>query len=87
MGAVPGAVSGNLTGNCLQKYVVQVATGDPAVDYKGSTGFDTNTGDQFSWKTLLTLGYSVGPADVSLRWRHLPSGERRPSAESNGTSG
>jgi iron complex outermembrane receptor protein len=75
LSSLPGAVSANLTGNYLQKYVVQVATGDPAVDYKGSTGFDTVTGDQFSWKTLLTLGYSVGPADVSLRWRHLPSVE------------
>jgi outer membrane receptor protein involved in Fe transport len=75
LASVPGSISVNLTGNYLQKFVVQVAPGDTPVDYKGSTGFDTNTGDQFSWKTLLTLGYSVGPADVSLRWRHLPSVE------------
>jgi len=52
-----------------------VANGDTPVDYKGSTGFDINTGVQFAWRTLLTVGYTVGPADISLRWHHLPSVE------------
>jgi iron complex outermembrane recepter protein len=71
----PGMVSANLAFSYLQKFVVQVANGDTPVDYAGSTGFDVNTGVQFRWKSVLTLGYSVGPADVSLRWRHLPSVE------------
>ena len=68
-------MSVNLAANYLQSFTVQVATGDPAVDYKGSTGFNTTTGVEFSWKTNLTLGYSIGPADVSVRWRYLPSVE------------
>jgi len=75
MGSVPGALSVSWNINWLQKFVVQVANGDTPVDYKGSTGFDINTGVQFSWRSLFTLGYSVGAADVSLRWQHLPSVE------------
>jgi iron complex outermembrane receptor protein len=69
---VPGALSVNLALSDLQNYTVQVAPGDVPVNYKGSTGFDVNSGVQFSWKSLLTVGYSVGPMDVSLRWRYLP---------------
>jgi iron complex outermembrane recepter protein len=72
LAGAPGAVSVNLALSELQHYIVQVAPGDAPVDYKGSTGFDVNSGVQFDWKSLLTLGYSVGPADVSLRWRFLP---------------
>jgi iron complex outermembrane recepter protein len=43
------------------------------VDYKGSTGFDAASGAQFEWKSLLTLGYEIGPGSFSMRWRHLPS--------------
>ncbi len=75
MGSAPGTLSANLGFNYLQKFVVQVANGDTPVDYAGSTGFDVNTGVQFRWKSVLTLGYSVGPMDVSLRWNHLPSVE------------
>jgi len=75
MGSAPGSLFVTLNANWLEKFVVQVANGDTPVDYKGSTGFDTNTGVQFSWRTLLTLGYSVGPVDVGMRWRHLPSVE------------
>jgi iron complex outermembrane recepter protein len=75
MGSAPGSLLVTLNFNWLEKFVVQVANGDTPVDYKGSTGFDTNTGVQFGWKSLLTLGYSVGPVDFGLRWRHLPSVE------------
>jgi iron complex outermembrane recepter protein len=73
--SLPGAITANLAYTKLLKYEVQVATGDQVVDYKGSTGFDANTGAQFSWKSNLTLGYAVGPGNLSLRWRHLPSVE------------
>ena len=72
LSSVPGALSVNLALSELHNYTVQVAPGDVPVNYKGSTGFNVNSGVQFSWKSLLTLGYSVGPADVSLRWRFLP---------------
>jgi outer membrane receptor protein involved in Fe transport len=70
---LPGALTANLAYTKLLEYKVQVATGEKVTDYKGSSGFDTNTGAQFSWKSLLSVGYAVGPANVSLRWRHLPS--------------
>ncbi len=63
----------NIAFNWLDKFQVQTAPGNPVVDYAGSTGFDGSTGAQFKWKLFATFGYSLGPADLSLRWRHLPS--------------
>jgi outer membrane receptor protein involved in Fe transport len=71
----PGALSLNLALSDLQNYTVQVAPGDTPVNYKGSTGFDVNSGVQFNWKSLLTVGYSLNKMDVGLRWRFLPSVE------------
>ena len=70
---------------------MQVANGDTPVNYKGSTGFDVNSGVQFNWKSLLTLGYSLDRMDVSLRWRFLPSVENvavvlTPTAQVNDTA-
>lgn len=73
--SAPGALSANLAYSHLLAYKVQVTAGDPTVDYKGTTGFDTGSGVQFSWKSVLTLAYTVGPASVSVHWRHLPSVE------------
>ena len=70
---VPGAVNVNLALNYIDSYQVQTAVGNPIVEYKGSTGFDANSGVQFSWKSNLTLGYSLGQGSVQMRWRHLPS--------------
>jgi outer membrane receptor protein involved in Fe transport len=75
LGGAPGALSATLALSYLNEYIVQVAPGDTPVDYKGSTGFDINTGVQFTWKSVLTLGYAVGPGSFNVRWRHLPSVE------------
>ncbi len=72
---LPGILSANLAVSELRNFIVQVANGDTPVDYKGSTGFDINTGVQFKWKSTLTVGYAAGPASVNLRWRHLPGVE------------
>ena len=68
----PGSVYLNLVMNYLDEYSIQEAAGAPFVDYAGTNGNGT-TGSQFRWKTFTTLGYAVGPANVSLSWRHLPS--------------
>ena len=80
--SAPGTLSANLSYTKLIEYKVQVAKGDTTYDYKGSTGFDGNTGEQFAWKTNLTLGYTVGQANVSMRWRHLPSNENAARVQS-----
>ncbi|MFC3102183.1 TonB-dependent receptor plug domain-containing protein [Alteraurantiacibacter lauratis] len=51
------------------------------VEYAGTLGPSGNAGvaenglnpGAFRWKLFSTLGYSVGPAEVSLQWQHLPS--------------
>jgi len=75
MSSAPGSLSATLAMSYLREFIVQVAPGDTPVDYKGSTGFDINTGVQFTWKSVLTVGYAVGPASFNVRWRHLPSVE------------
>jgi outer membrane receptor protein involved in Fe transport len=68
----PGSLYLNFVLNYLQEYSIQGAAGAPFVDYAGTNGNGT-TGSQFRWKTFTTLGYSEGPVNVSLSWRHLPS--------------
>jgi outer membrane receptor protein involved in Fe transport len=53
----------------------------PLVEYAGTLGPVGSAGvgenglnpGAFRWKMLNTFTYSVGPADVSLQWQHLPS--------------
>jgi iron complex outermembrane receptor protein len=71
-GGAPGSVYLNFVLNYLNHYEIQGAAGSPFSDYAGSNG-NGSTGSQFRWKTFTTLGYVVGPANVSLGWRHLPS--------------
>jgi outer membrane receptor protein involved in Fe transport len=68
----PGTVYLNLVFNYLSEYAIQEAAGAPFVNYAGTNG-NGGTGAQFRWKMYTTLGYGVGPANVSLSWRHLPS--------------
>lgn len=65
-----GTLSFNATANWLLEYDVQVAPDLPANSYKDSIG--SIYGAQYKFKLASTLGYSVGPATVSLGWRHLP---------------
>jgi outer membrane receptor protein involved in Fe transport len=71
-GSLPGSAYLNLVLNYLDSYEIQAAAGAPFADYAGTNGNGT-TGSQFRWKTYTTLGYLVGPANVSISWRHLPS--------------
>ena len=68
---IPGALTLNVVLNSLQRYENQSGPGATFVDYAGTTG-NGISGAQFNWKLYTTIGYSVGPANVSLSWRHLP---------------
>jgi outer membrane receptor protein involved in Fe transport len=70
--SAPGSVYLNLVLNYLSEYAIQEAPGAAFVDYAGTNG-NGSTGSQFRWKMYTTLGYTVGPANASLSWRHLPS--------------
>jgi outer membrane receptor protein involved in Fe transport len=75
---------GTLSLNTVFNYLISLkSAGLPTaemIDYAGTLGPGSggigenglNPG-AFRWKMLNTLSYSVGPADVSLQWQHLPS--------------
>jgi outer membrane receptor protein involved in Fe transport len=74
-GRAAGNVFANINFNYLESYEVQNFIGGPKVDYAGTVGAAIAAppyGSQFRWKSYTTLGYSTGPAQVTLGWRHLP---------------
>lgn len=88
--AGPGMVFANINFNYLAAYDVQQVAGGPTFHYAGSIGSPISAppyGAQFRWKTFSTLGYRVGPASVSMDWRHLPGAKNVAvvTSTSNGT--
>jgi outer membrane receptor protein involved in Fe transport len=69
-GGRTGTVNLNMNANWLLSYDVQVAPDLQVDDYKDSIG--SPYGALYRWKLQTNLGYSVGPATVTLGWRHLP---------------
>ena len=75
LGGQSGTVFANINFNRLGSYEVTNFKGGPVLDYAGSIGSPLGSppyGAQFKWKLYSTVGYSVGPASVSVAWRHLP---------------
>ena len=74
LGGVPGALNVSFLANWLDYYDTISAPGQPVRKWAGTLGPNlngTNPG-AFKYKTNLTTTYLVGPASVSLNWRHLP---------------
>jgi iron complex outermembrane receptor protein len=69
---------GRFSINSVLNYVLSMKSAElavlPLVEYAGTTGPVQNglDGGAFRWKLFTTFGYSVGPVNVSLQWRHLP---------------
>lgn len=66
---IPGALSLSVSFNKLISFKAQEFPTQPAVEYKGTF----NEGGQYRYRAVTTLRYNVGPANVALNWRHLPS--------------
>ncbi|MBO9574097.1 MAG: TonB-dependent receptor [Sphingobium sp.] len=70
---------GRFTLNSVLNYVISMKSAElgvlPLVEYVGTTGPTQNglDGGAFRWKLFTTFGYSVGPVNLALQWRHLPS--------------
>jgi outer membrane receptor protein involved in Fe transport len=73
---------GTLTINALINYYLHYKSanlpGVPLVDYAGTLGPNQNALNPgaFRYRTLMTVGYGIGPARLSLQWQHLPSVEQ-----------
>jgi outer membrane receptor protein involved in Fe transport len=70
---------GRLSLNTVMNYLLNMRSAElsvlPLVDFAGSLGPAQNglNAGAFRWKMLNTLGYTWGPAGLSLQWQHLPS--------------
>ena len=71
LSSVPGAISVNSAIGFTPHYEVQTLPGTSFAEYAGTNTLVTSTtaGSFPRWKGLTTFKYSVGGADVALRWR------------------
>jgi len=72
----PGTVFASLNGNYMFDFKLQPFTGTPLLDYVGTQGTGlkgVNFGSSFEYRIFGTLGYSWGPANISLQWQHTPA--------------
>jgi outer membrane receptor protein involved in Fe transport len=86
----PGQVFANVNFNYLSNYDVQQVSGGPVFHYAGTIGAPISAppyGAQFRWKTFTTVGYRIGPASVSMDWRHLPGAKNIAQVTSVGGNG
>ena len=71
----PGTLTTNVLVNYYLEYKSRELINNPLVDYVGTLGTAQNglNAGAFRYRVLTTLGYSVGPASLTLQWQHLPS--------------
>lgn len=71
----PGRLSVNSNTNYLISMKSSELPGNALVEYAGTFGPQGNglNRGSYRWRMLNTFTYSMGPASVSLMWRHLPS--------------
>jgi iron complex outermembrane recepter protein len=72
--SVPGGISVNIVANYLDRYAVSPFPGAAYINYTG-----TITNNSYRDNLLSTFGYSVGPASLGFRWKHLPAAGPDPS--------
>ena len=78
MNAGPGTVLANLNGSYTLNSSIRAFDGQPLIDYTGTTGtgaLGVSTGSSFEYRLFGTLGYSWGPAMISMQWQHIPRTE------------
>ncbi len=70
---------GTLTLNSVFNYQIDFESSAlypilPMVDYVGTTGAGENglNANVFEYRALTTVGYGVGPAQISVQWQHYP---------------
>jgi outer membrane receptor protein involved in Fe transport len=73
----PGTVNLNVVASYFIHYKVAELASNPFTDYTGTFGTTAAglSGAAFEWRTLTTLGYTLGKASLSVQWQHTPSVE------------
>jgi outer membrane receptor protein involved in Fe transport len=78
----PGTLSVNFLLNYYLHYRSKELSDNPIVDYVGTLGTAQNALNPgaFRYRTLTTVGYGIGPVNLSLQWQHLPSVQQEGAA-------
>jgi outer membrane receptor protein involved in Fe transport len=78
----PGTFSANVLLNYYLHYRSRELPINPLVDYAGTLGTAQNAlnAGAYRYRSLTTIGYTVGPFGASLQWQHLPSIKQESSA-------
>jgi len=74
----PGTLFASLNANYMIDFKVQSMSGQPFLDYVGTTGttaLGVNSGSSFEYRLFGNLGYSWGPLNASMQWQHIPATE------------
>jgi outer membrane receptor protein involved in Fe transport len=74
--AGPGTIFTSIAANYMIDFKLQAFAGQPWIDYVGTTGTNilgVNSGSSFEYRIFGTLGYSWGPANMTLQWNHIPA--------------
>jgi iron complex outermembrane receptor protein len=71
---LPGRFSLNIASTFLGNYDTIAGPGQPVQKWYGTLGpnLTGTNGGSFAYRLNTTFGYSVGGANISLNWRHLP---------------
>ena len=75
LASVPGAFNANVQFTKLGKYAVAAFPGAAFVDDTGTT-----VNSSFDSRLFTTLGYTLGPVAMGLRWQHLPGLDPAPGS-------
>ncbi|HEY4029294.1 MAG TPA: TonB-dependent receptor [Caulobacteraceae bacterium] len=72
--SLPGSFSLSLVGSFLGNYDTISAPGQPVERWYGTLGptLTGTNGGAYAYKLNTQFGYSIGPAQLFLNWRHLP---------------
>lgn len=68
-----GSFGINVALSYLKSYKQQALPGDPVQEFAGTVGATTGIVILPKWQSLTTFRYDLGPMDLALRWRHIPS--------------
>jgi len=74
----PGTLFTNVTGSYMLDFKAKELDPSPLVDYVGTIGTGVkglNFGGSIEYRIFGTIGYNLGPANLSLQWQHTPATE------------
>jgi outer membrane receptor protein involved in Fe transport len=74
----PGMLFASVNGSYMLEFKAKELEPTPLVDYVGTIGTGVkglNFGGSIQYRIFGTVGYNLGPANLSLQWQHTPATE------------